>query len=232
MSAEADCRWLHGELLKVQQIRYPFELDSLSRNGLYFFYEEGETWGHGGDSPRIVRVGTHRQGNFRSRIADHYLISREVNLDQNKPAPKDRSIFRKNIGRALLQRSRSTYLRVWNVDFTSRNNRKRMGHLRDLQLEAQIESQVTRLLRETFSFRYLVIEEQKARMGGAGLEGRSIGTLSRCGRCGPSIHWLGRDSPVGKIRESGLWQVQYVFGPELDDSEKARLRDFARFPQH
>jgi hypothetical protein len=41
---------------------WPFTSDQLPRNDIYFFFEKGETWGHGGDRPRIVRVGTHREG--------------------------------------------------------------------------------------------------------------------------------------------------------------------------
>lgn len=57
------CRWLH-ETLEDFLIKYPFNVKLLSFNGIYFFYEEGEFWGHGGNKLRIVRIGTHRHKNF------------------------------------------------------------------------------------------------------------------------------------------------------------------------
>jgi hypothetical protein len=63
-----------------------------------FFYEEGENWGHGGDHQRMVRVGTRKGNNFRSRINDHFLFNEgKINFNEMKAAPKDRSIFKKNI---------------------------------------------------------------------------------------------------------------------------------------
>jgi hypothetical protein len=117
---------LHEQLEQLPLIRYPFKLDQLPENGIYFFYEDGEIWGHGGDKPRIVRVGTHRDGNFRSRISEHYLLNESwMDFDENKPKPSDRSIFRKNIGRALLNKDKDSYLQIWNIDFTISKNRER-----------------------------------------------------------------------------------------------------------
>jgi len=56
------CKRLHEQLEQLPLIRYPFKLDQLPENGIYFFYEDGEIWGHGGDKPRIVRVGTIEMG--------------------------------------------------------------------------------------------------------------------------------------------------------------------------
>ncbi len=115
------CEWLHRQLESLPVVRYPFRLDQLPDNGIYAFYQSGEIWGHGGDSPRIVRIGTHRDGNFRSRIKDHYRLNApRLVLDRNKPTPKDRSIFRKNLGRALLNERNDPYLGVWELDFTTR----------------------------------------------------------------------------------------------------------------
>jgi hypothetical protein len=37
-------------------------------------------------------------------------------FDRNKPAPHDRSIFRKNIGRVMLNRAEDSYLAVFRTD--------------------------------------------------------------------------------------------------------------------
>lgn len=220
------CRWLHDQLERLPVVRYPFDLNRLPENGIYFFYEKGEAWGHGqgGDRPRIVRIGTHREGNFRKRIAEHFLLNEaKMNFDATSSPPHDRSIFRKNIGRALLNRSRNQYLTVWNIDFTTRESREKHGRLRDIGEERQIEAEVTRLLRENFSFTFVMLDGQTERMGSAGLEARLIGTVARCSACLPSSSWLGRHSPVEKIRQSGLWLVQHLAAEPLCEADQKRL---------
>ena len=122
------CKWLNEQLSKLPLIRFPFELANLPENGIYFFYEDGESSGRNNSELRITRVGTSKDGNFRNRIAEHYLLNEsKMNFDINKPAPHERSIFRKNIGRALLNRQRDDYLKIWELDFTSRERRKAFG---------------------------------------------------------------------------------------------------------
>jgi len=142
------CKWLHECLDELPTIRYPFELEQLPKNGIYFFYESGEKWEHGGISPRIVRAGTHKQGNFRSRIKDHYLLDEsKINFSSETPKHSDRSIFRKNIGRALLNRNRDNYLEVWDIDFTYKDTRNSLSHIRDINKEKDIEFNIIKILR-------------------------------------------------------------------------------------
>lgn len=206
------CKWLHESLDSQPLVKYPFELDMLLENGIYFFYEKDELWGHDKSARlRVVRVGTHRDGNFRSRVAQHFLPGDpEVELHADRLAPKDRSIFRKNLGRAILAKENPNYLPTWDIDFTTSKDRIKFGHLRNLRLESTIESRITRLLRENFSFRFIEVESQSERMGTSGLESRLIGTLANCNICSPSKTWLGNYSPLEKIRSSGLWQVQHI----------------------
>jgi hypothetical protein len=204
-------------------VRYPFRLEELPKNGIYFFYENGEVWGHGGEKPRIVRVGTHRQGNFRSRIADHYLLGRNLVLDPMKPAPKDRSIFRKNLGRAILKKRGLPYLDVWDIDFTSRKNREENHHLRNMRLEVEIEEEISRILRENFFFKYIVLEDMEARIGEKGLESKLIATLAQCPLCKPSEKWLGNYSPVKRIRTSGLWLYQHLDSSKIQEEDKHKI---------
>jgi hypothetical protein len=149
-------------------------------------------------------------------MADHYVMNeRKMGFDRNQPAPKDRSIFRKNIGRALLHRDHDPYEVLWNIDFTTRASREKNGSRRDVEKEKQIEGDVTRILRERFTFRWIELEGQERRMGRQGLEAAFIGTLARCGECRPSSNWLGRLSPKPKIAQSGLWLEQHLQAPEL-----------------
>ncbi|MEM4487481.1 MAG: hypothetical protein QXK88_01560 [Desulfurococcaceae archaeon] len=154
------CKWLHEQLEQLPMIRYPFELERLPKSGIYFFYEKGEIWRHGGVKPRIVRIGTHSgEGNFRSRMGEHFLLDESrMNFDKDKPKPSDRSVFRKNIGRALLNRDSDPYLQVWEKDFTPRKNKELFSHLRDIEKEKAIEAEITRILRENFTFRFIALE--------------------------------------------------------------------------
>ena len=80
-------------------------------NGVYIFFEKGEKY-HGMD--RIVRVGTDTgQNNLRRRIKQHLLGSN-----------KDHSVFRKNIGRAFLNKKGNyELLQYWNLSLTRRENK-------------------------------------------------------------------------------------------------------------
>lgn len=218
------CKWLHEQLEQLPIIRFPFMLGQLPENGIYFFYENGEKWGHGGNRLRIVRIGTHRDGNFRSRIKEHYLIDQsKMNFNKNNPKPSDRSIFRKNIGRALLNRDKNDYLQIWDTDFMKRKNIESLVHKRDIDTEKKTESEITKILRENFSFRFVIIDIQTERMGSEGLESSLIGTVANCGLCRPSLNWLGNYSPKIEIKNSGLWLVQHLKNRGINEDDKATI---------
>ena len=211
------CKKLHESLESLKVIRWPFNLEELPGNGVYFFYEEGEVWGHGGEKPRIVRIGTHKEGNFKSRVREHYVFDeRKLDFNEDQPAPKERSIFRKNIGRALLAKEKDDYLKVWEIDYTTKANREKFGNLRDIGKEKELEKRISNILRERFSFRYIIVSGEKDRMGSTGIESELIGTASLCGKCRPSRDWLGLYSPKQEIRNSGMWLVQHLGSAPLD----------------
>lgn len=211
------CKWLHEKLELLPSIKYPFKLEILPQSGVYFFYEKGETWGHGDNRPRVVRIGTHKGRNFRSRVAEHFLLNEsKMNFNINNPKPSDRSIFRKNIGRALLNRNKDPYLKIWEKDFITKENRKYFGHLRNLEKEKTIERKITNFLREYFFFRFIIIQNESRRIGTNGLESRLIGTVSKCNLCKPSPNWLGIYSSKEKIKTSGLWLTQHLSAEEIN----------------
>jgi hypothetical protein len=214
------CKWLHEILEKLPLIKYPFKLELLPLSGIYFFYEEEEIWGHGDEKLRIVRIGTHRGNNFRNRISEHFLINeRKMDFDKSNPKPADRSIFRKNLGRALLNRNKDLYLKIWEIDFLPRDNRVKYGDLRDIEKEKSIERQITEILRDRFFFRFIIIENDDERIGGKGFESKLIGTVSRCKKCKPSKDWLGNYSPKEQIRTAGLWLTQHLNAEEINDKD-------------
>jgi hypothetical protein len=193
----------------------------------YFFYEEGENSKHGEgiSRPRIVRIGTHKENNFRSRISEHFLLNEsKMKFTQANPKPSDRSIFRKNIGRALLTEQRDLdYSKIWEIDFTSNINRANQSQLRNIEKEKNIESQITELIRKRFYFRFISIEGQEKRMGKTGIESRLIGTVTACKFCKPSNSWLGKFSPKLQIKNGKLWLSQHLDSIGLSDSDKRDL---------
>jgi len=218
---------------QLPPIRFPFEVKELPKNGIYFFYERDEKWGHNGNRQRIVRIGTHRDRNFRNRIAEHFLLDKgKMNFDLRRSKPSDRSIFRKNIGRALLNRRKDPYLKIWEIDFMKRKNREKFAQFRNIKKEKHIESRITAILRDKFSFRFIQLKKQAERMGRGGLESSLIGTVSHCSICRPSEIWLGNSSPKKQIRESGLWLVQHLKADPIDEADKAVIIDAIKASQH
>ena len=221
-SHSGDCQWLHKQIEKYPLIKYPFDLERLPDDGIYFFYEKGEVWGHGGSKPRIVRVGAHRSGNFKSRLNDHFVFKEnKMRFNEMQSAPKDRSIFRKNIGRALLNKEKSEYLKVWEMDFTDRESRGTKRHHRNIELEKRIERRISDLLRRNFDFRYIAVQNE---MGGKGLESRLIETIAQCECCHPSKRWLGLHSPIDKICKGKMWLVQHLGCGGITHNDKLRLQ--------
>lgn len=218
------CEWLHKQLEQLPLLKYPFNPKDLPENGIYFFYEAGETWGHGGDKPRIVRVGTSKEGNLRKRIAEHFLLDEgKMNFEASKPAPRERSIFRKNIGRALLNQRKDEYLKVWELDFTSHKSREEKSCLRNIAKEKALETEITSLLRSKFFFKVIELTGQSQRMGKTGLESASIGTVARCLICKSSTHWLGRHSPKPEISGGKLWLIQHLNANPINEQDKVTI---------
>lgn len=197
-------------------------------NGVYFFYEVDEYSNHGdGIKPRIVRIGTSKEGNFRTRIAEHFLLSESImRFSKSNRKPSDRSIFRKNIGRALLNKASDfEYLKIWEIDFTRPKNRLDYADARDISKEQEIESQITKLLSQRFFFRYLILEGERKRLGSTGLESKLIGTVAACESCKSSQSWLGKYSSNSKISNGKLWLTNFLNSPILTEKDQDFLLD-------
>lgn len=189
-----ECQKLHEYARSLPRYKFPFDKNEIAQNGIYILFEKNEQ-GHGGE--RIVRIGTHTgQNNLSQRLTEHFIKEN-----------KDRSIFRKNIGRALLNQKGDDYLEVWNLDLTSKEMRESSKHLVDKDFQQQLEQQISEYIQENFSFSIIEIQDKKKRLE---LEKELIGLVSSCGECQSSQDWLGNASPIDKIRFSGLWQTQHV----------------------
>lgn len=185
------CMELHNFFNKLERFTFSFDDSKIPKNGVYVFFEKGEVY-HGLD--RIVRIGTHRgDGNLPARLKQH-LIN----------ANKDRSIFRKNIGRAFLNKDNDSFLEQWNWDLTARKNKDKYSPLLNIQKQKIVEGRVTEYMQKNLSFSVIEIEEMEERFK---CEAFLIKALSKTKDFKPSNNWLGLFSPINKIKESGLWLV-------------------------
>ncbi len=199
MTPTDPCARHHTAIRNLEVHAFPADKGRLPLNGVYVLFERGEL-GHGG--MRIVRIGSHTGADkLPSRMAEHTTRN------------KDRSIFRKNIGRALLNKAGDPFLEQWNFDLTSRAKRARYGPLVDDRRQSEVEEQVSRYLLENFTFSVIPIGDKVARLG---FEKRAIATVAQCPRCRPSPGWLGNSSPLPAIRDSGLWLKQHLGGEPLN----------------
>jgi len=102
-----ECRKIHNLFNRMKRFSFPFNENEIPENGIYILFERNEK-AH--DRDRIVRIGTHTGENqLRARLFQHFI-------NQNK----DRSIFRKNIGRALLSKDKDSFIEQWEHDLTTR----------------------------------------------------------------------------------------------------------------
>ncbi|VVB74024.1 Uncharacterised protein [uncultured archaeon] len=193
----------------MDRYRFPFDEDRIPFDGIYVLFEKGEL-AHGGD--RIVRVGTHTGENqLRSRLRQHFIAEN-----------KDRSIFRKNVGRCLLNRDNDPFLKDWELDLTAREAKEKHALAIDHGKQALVEKRVTEYIRDSFSFVVFGVKEKEKRLG---LESKIISTVSLCDDCMPSERWLGRSSPKEKIRDSGLWLVNELYKEPFSETEMQGLTD-------
>lgn len=201
------CAELHLCLNHFLKHHFPFDIKQIPLNGIYVLFEDGES-AHG--TNRIVRIGTHTGNDqLRSRIIQHFI-------QENK----DRSIFRKNIGRALLNRDNDPFLKQWELDLTTRAAKDMHEIQIDRMKQKEVEHLVSEYIQSHFRFVVFSVPKKEDRLR---WESRIISTVSRCQACHPSPEWLGLHSPKEKIRESGLWIVNELYKQPLSQSEFENL---------
>lgn len=202
------CHALHHLLGGLPAFGFPYPEGQIPQNGIYVLFEDGEI-AHG--TNRVVRIGTHTGNNqLRPRLKQHFL--NEV---------KDRSIFRKNIGRCLLKRDNDPFLKFWELDLTSRAAKDEYAGKIDFQKQNAIEKEVSDYIRLHFRFVVFEVRDKAKRLD---LESKITSTVSLCDKCGPLPKWLGRHSPKNKIQSSGLWQVNELNKSPLSSHELEELR--------
>ena len=95
--------------------------------------------------------------------------------------------------------------------------------MRYIEKERQIESEITKILRERFCFRFIILEGQEKRIGEQGLENRLIGMVANCNICKASENWLGRFSTIEQISNGKLWLLQYLLPEGLTEQDKEAI---------
>jgi hypothetical protein len=206
-----NCNEIHKIFNGLKEYKFPFDSNEIPKNGIYILFEKGEKVN---GLKRIVRVGTHTGDNqLQSRLKQHFVKEN-----------KDRSIFRKNIGRALLNADNDSFLEQWQLDLTSRANKEKNSGKVDFEKLKSVEKRVTEFIQNNFSFAVFEVLEKEQRLR---IESRIISTVSNCTNCKPSENWLGLSSPKQKIIDSGLWLVNELWKQSLTETELAEVKNIA-----
>ncbi|MBA7528584.1 hypothetical protein ES705_20772 [subsurface metagenome] len=203
------CQELHILFNNQRRFRFPFDeyIDDIPEDGVYILFEEGEKYKN---LDRIVRVGSHTGvSQLRSRLKQHF-----------EKENKDRSIFRKNIGRCILKKENHPYLKIWELDNTTRAARIQNSHLVDTEFQSKIEKQISDYIQSNLSFTSFEVQYKEERLF---WERKITSTLAKSSDFSPSKNWLGHYSTKDKIRNHGLWQVNELFKEPLTEAELMEL---------
>lgn len=201
---------LHKLFNEQKRYSFPFEqfIQEIPQNGIYIIFENGEKYDK---LDRIVRVGTHTGNNqLRSRLNQHFIKEN-----------KNRSIFRKNIGRCFLNKENNPYLNLWELDITSKAEKEKNLESLDLVFEKQIEKRISSYVQTNLSFCIFQVDKKEDRLF---WESKIVSTLAKSTELKPSANWMGNNSPKEKIRASGLWQVNELYNASLTEQEFEQLK--------
>jgi hypothetical protein len=206
MHSENGCESVHRALEKLPLSLKPGQVPF--SNGLYFFYEKGETSSHG-PLGRIVRIGNHPR-------SDDTLVRR---LRQHYSGQKNGSVFRKFLGGALIRSLTPNSPCL--MPTPGRGHWERQND-DACALCAPVEEQVSSLLRARFTFRCVEVVDREERNR---LEELLIATISACNECAPSATWLGHQAYSSVVRGCGMWNSQSVGGAQLTPEDLRRFEE-------
>lgn len=202
------CEEIHILFNNMQRMAWS-DIKALSfDNGIYVVFENGEKYA---DMDRIVRVGTHKaDGRLKKRLKDHFIKEN-----------KDGSIFRKNIGRALLHLNKDSYENTWELNTSKPEIKEAYSNSINMDYQKEIENRVTTYMRGKFSFVCFQVDTKDERLR---LEEGLIAFLNQNPDFRSSSSWMGLNSTVGCIVESGLWNSQGLKGTPLTREEFAWIK--------
>jgi len=171
--------------------------------GVYFFFEESEYRTEKPEQLRVVRVGTHMVSRG-SRSTFWHRLHTHRGAEDGRGNHRG-SIFRLHIGNALMNRANGDIqVPSWGQGQTASATIRK----EERNLERRVSEYVGRM-----PFLWLNVPDAAGPDSDrAYIERNSIGLLSNC--CNPvdapSNNWLGKFSPNGAMRDSGLWNVDHV----------------------
>lgn len=174
----------------------------LPSQGVYFFFEEGETRNNKTDS-RVVRIGTHAAvANSKASLYDRlYNHKGYKDLSGNHRG----SVFRKLIGLSLTNRDKLDY-KYWGDKSKKKDSIVKLS-------EKPLEMIVSQYLNK-MPFTVLEVNGPSSKTNARALiEENSIALLSNFNKTPIDFHspeWLGIYSKVDKVISSGLWNSDYV----------------------
>jgi hypothetical protein len=208
--ATALCNLIHGLLAPLPTFTTPAAVPF--NNGLYFFYQQGETSPHAPEG-RIVRVGNHprSQDGLKRRLGMHYSGN------------KNSSVFRKFLGGALLRSRDPTHACLQPTP--GKGHWEKHGAPTCARC-GPVERELSGLLNEQFWFRCVEMEDKDTRNR---FEELLVATLSLCAVCKASSGWLGHHAYSDMVKESGLWNASYVFDDTrlMSEADLKLLADLA-----
>ena len=174
MNIPEACKKLHELVDDATALRY------WPKNGLYFFQEEGETWGHHSDRviSRITRCGSHeKSGRLPGRATEH------------RTQDSNGSLVVSHFGSALVAREGRDLHEHWGGPESRQCEDCR-------KLVGQSRSYVSNSIREVI----VGIEKEWEKA-----ETTAIGLLSHCGVCQRSRSWLGQRARNEVIKNGKIW---------------------------
>lgn len=205
---EDTCKAIHELFNGMSRLNWSDISSVPFSNGIYVMFELGEKY-KGMD--RIVRIGTHRaDGRLIERLKDHFIKEN-----------KDGSIFRKNVGLALLHKNKEPYESIWALDTSKPEIRKSYANELNLDKKISIEKEVTNFLQSNISFICFRVDTEQERLR---IEEGLIALLNQTDDYNSSGTWLGNHNPKNEISNSGLWNTQGLNGKPLSDREIAALK--------
>jgi hypothetical protein len=173
------------------------------RRGVYFFREDGESRSDTGSGPRIVRVGTHA-------VSEGSGTKLWTRLSQHRGqygtggGNHRGSVFRLIVGASLVAQHGHA-LPTWDDRKKSRAEVKDIEHA----LECDVSTVIGKM-----PFLWLAIDDEPGKKSlRSSIERNSIALLSNYHKSPldpASPGWLGRHCPSEDIRESDLWNSDYV----------------------
>src|SRR5699024_6842842 len=113
------------------------------------------------------------------------------------------------------------YIDIWNVSNTERKNRLANLPYRDFEKERLLEERITKEINDHFTFSLIEVNDKAYRLY---LDMGIIESIAQ-GESKPSSNRPGSDSPVEKIRDYGLWQVQRLKREPITDNDLKYIKN-------